>query len=97
MLVCYQVSSCVRCQPDKHSGIQLSSCLACIVGTKRTLAGWVLYRLRNATLSQPSACPVLPEQPAQLNYCSPGLCPSSGILNTRKHSVLETGSVSILR
>jgi hypothetical protein len=26
-----------------------------------------------------------------------GLCPSSGILETRKHNVLETGSVSVLR
>jgi hypothetical protein len=26
-----------------------------------------------------------------------GLCPSSGILKTRKHSVSETGSVSVLR
>jgi hypothetical protein len=27
----------------------------------------------------------------------PGLCPLSGILKSRKHNVLETGSVSILR
>jgi hypothetical protein len=26
-----------------------------------------------------------------------GLCPSSGILTTRKHNVSETGSVSVLR
>jgi hypothetical protein len=30
------------------------------------------------------------------NYWVSGLCPSSGILNTRKH-VSETGSVSVLR
>jgi hypothetical protein len=31
------------------------------------------------------------------NHCVPGLCPSPGILNTRKHNVSEIGSVSILR
>jgi hypothetical protein len=31
------------------------------------------------------------------NYWVLGLCPSSDILNTRKHNVSETGSVSILR
>jgi hypothetical protein len=31
------------------------------------------------------------------NYWVSGLCPSSGILNTRKHNVSETGSVSVLR
>jgi hypothetical protein len=31
------------------------------------------------------------------NYSVFGLCPSSGILETRKHNVLETGSVSVLR
>jgi hypothetical protein len=31
------------------------------------------------------------------NYCVCGLCPSSGILNIRKHSVSETGSVPIFR
>jgi hypothetical protein len=31
------------------------------------------------------------------NYWGSGLCPLSGILKTRKHSVSETGSVSILR
>jgi hypothetical protein len=30
-------------------------------------------------------------------YWVSGLCPSSGILNIRKHNVLETGSVSVLR
>jgi hypothetical protein len=30
------------------------------------------------------------------NYSVFGLCPSSGILKTRKHSILETGSTSIL-
>jgi hypothetical protein len=32
-----------------------------------------------------------------LNYWDFGLCPSSGILKTRKHSVSETGSVYVLR
>jgi hypothetical protein len=31
------------------------------------------------------------------NYWIFGLCPSSGILETRKHNVSETGSVSVLR
>jgi hypothetical protein len=31
------------------------------------------------------------------NYWVFGLCPSCGILETRKHNVLETGSVSVLR
>jgi hypothetical protein len=31
------------------------------------------------------------------NYWISGLCPSSGILNTRKHNVSEIGSVSVLR
>jgi hypothetical protein len=31
------------------------------------------------------------------NYWVSGLCPSSGILNTRKHNVSETGSVSIMK
>jgi hypothetical protein len=32
------------------------------------------------------------------NYCVSGLCPSFGILNTRKHNVSETNSISeILR
>jgi hypothetical protein len=31
------------------------------------------------------------------NYWVFGLFPSSGILGTRKHDVLETGSVSVLR
>jgi hypothetical protein len=31
------------------------------------------------------------------NYWGFGLCPSSGILETRKHNVSETGSVSVLR
>jgi hypothetical protein len=31
------------------------------------------------------------------NYWVLGLCPSSGILETRKHNVSETGSVSVLR
>jgi hypothetical protein len=30
------------------------------------------------------------------NYWVSGLCPSSEILNTRKHKVSETGSVSVL-
>jgi hypothetical protein len=28
------------------------------------------------------------------NYCVSGLCPSSGILNARKHNVSEIGPVS---
>jgi hypothetical protein len=31
------------------------------------------------------------------NYWVSGLCPSTGILNTRKHNVTETASVSVLR
>jgi hypothetical protein len=31
------------------------------------------------------------------NYWVLGLCPSSGILQTRKHNVSETGCVSVLR
>jgi hypothetical protein len=31
------------------------------------------------------------------NYWVFGLCTSSGILDTRKHNVSETGSVSVLR
>jgi hypothetical protein len=31
------------------------------------------------------------------NYRVSGLCPSSGILYTRKHNFLETGSVSIFK
>jgi hypothetical protein len=31
------------------------------------------------------------------DYWVSGLCPSSGILNTREHNVSETGSVSFLR
>jgi hypothetical protein len=31
------------------------------------------------------------------NYWVFGLCPSTGILGTRKHDVSETGSVSVLR
>jgi hypothetical protein len=31
------------------------------------------------------------------NYWFSGLCSSSGILNVRKHNVLETGSVFVLR
>jgi hypothetical protein len=31
------------------------------------------------------------------NYWVSGLCPSSGIVETRKHNVSETGSVSVLR
>jgi hypothetical protein len=31
------------------------------------------------------------------NYWISGLCPMSGILNTRKHDIPETGSVSIFR
>jgi hypothetical protein len=31
------------------------------------------------------------------NYWVLGFCPSSGILETRKHNVSETGSVSVLR
>jgi hypothetical protein len=31
------------------------------------------------------------------NYWVPGLCLSSGILNTRKHSISETQFVSVLR
>jgi hypothetical protein len=31
------------------------------------------------------------------NYWVSGLCPSSGILNTGKHKVSETGSVSVFR
>jgi hypothetical protein len=31
------------------------------------------------------------------NYWVSGLCPSSGILNTRKHNVSKTGSISVLR
>jgi hypothetical protein len=31
------------------------------------------------------------------NYWISGLCPSSEILNSRKHNVSETGSVSVLR
>jgi hypothetical protein len=31
------------------------------------------------------------------NHWGSGLCPSSGILKTRKHDVSETGSVSVLR
>jgi hypothetical protein len=29
------------------------------------------------------------------DYWFSGLCPSSGILNTRKHKVSETGSISV--
>jgi hypothetical protein len=31
------------------------------------------------------------------NYWGFGLCPSSGILKTRKHNVSETGSIYVLR
>jgi hypothetical protein len=31
------------------------------------------------------------------NYSVPGLCPSSGILNTGKHNVSEIGPVYVLR
>jgi hypothetical protein len=31
-----------------------------------------------------------------LNHWVPGLCPKSGILNTRQHNVSETGSSSAL-
>jgi hypothetical protein len=31
------------------------------------------------------------------NYWGFGLCSSSGIVETRKHNVSETGSVSVLR
>jgi hypothetical protein len=31
------------------------------------------------------------------NYCVFGLFPSSGILETRKHDLSETGSVAVLR
>jgi hypothetical protein len=31
------------------------------------------------------------------NYWGFGLCPSSGILESRKHYISETGSVSVLR
>jgi hypothetical protein len=31
------------------------------------------------------------------NYWGFGLCPSSGILETRKHNVSETGSVFVVR
>jgi hypothetical protein len=31
------------------------------------------------------------------NYWGSGLCPSSRILRTRKHNILETGSLSMLR
>jgi hypothetical protein len=31
------------------------------------------------------------------NYFVFGLCPSSGILDTRRHNVSETGSVSVLK
>jgi hypothetical protein len=31
------------------------------------------------------------------NYWAFGLCPSSDILETREHNVLETGSLSVLR
>jgi hypothetical protein len=31
------------------------------------------------------------------NYWVSGLCPSPGILDTRKHNLSETGSVSVLR
>jgi hypothetical protein len=32
-----------------------------------------------------------------LNHWVSGLCPSSGILNTGKHNVSETESISVLR
>jgi hypothetical protein len=35
------------------------------------------------------------EEPSTQSYWIYGLCPSSGILNTRKQNVLETGSVSV--
>jgi hypothetical protein len=31
------------------------------------------------------------------NYWVSGLCPSSGILNTRKHNISETESLSVVR
>jgi hypothetical protein len=31
------------------------------------------------------------------DYCVLGLCPLSGILKTREHNILKTGSVSVLR
>jgi hypothetical protein len=39
----------------------------------------------------------LVEKNISQNYWVLGLCPSSGVLETRKHNVSETGSISILR
>jgi hypothetical protein len=47
-----------------------------------------------------SGCFALPVSKLRImsqNYWVSGLCPSSGILNTRKHDVSETGSFSVLR
>jgi hypothetical protein len=44
--------------------------------------------------------PLSPEEENKLgseSYWVSGLCPSSGILNTRRHDVSRTGSVSVLR
>jgi hypothetical protein len=40
---------------------------------------------------------IMEAAPIIQNYWVFGLCPSSGILETRKHNVLETGFVSVLR
>jgi hypothetical protein len=32
-----------------------------------------------------------------MNYWGFGLCPSSGILETRKHNISKTGFISVLR
>jgi hypothetical protein len=42
-------------------------------------------------------CAAKPGKKLRQNYCVFGLCPSPGILETRKHNVSETGSVSVLR
>jgi hypothetical protein len=45
-----------------------------------------------------SRCFAYPQNRIQAqNYWCFGLCPSFGILDSRKHNVSETGSVSVLR
>jgi hypothetical protein len=57
---------------------------------------WV-YSLecRTNVLSEPSPYEIMRFRSKK--YWVSGLCPSSGILNARKHSVSKTASVSILR
>jgi hypothetical protein len=82
--------SVTRCRPIKEEKPLGSVYSPHVKGVSEKLKNmWNRYNIRTNFKTK--------HTPRTQNYMGFGLFPSSGILETRKHNVSETGSVSVLR